>query len=86
MKLDKDFPYQRDVGQAVIETTIKPIVSKKISKKVQFFYFQKKINIFQFLGHFETKPPTKNQSEKNVIKVKNSTFSSFGNLLRFICF
>ena len=27
MKLDKDFPYQRDAGQAVIETTIKPIVS-----------------------------------------------------------
>ena len=86
MKLGKDFPYQRDVGQAVIETTIKPTVSLKNIQKSAIFFIFKKFNIFQFLGHFETKPPTKNQSEKNVIKVKNSTFSSFGNLLRFICF
>ena len=36
MKLDKDFPYQRDVGQAIIETIIRPTVSKKISKKYNF--------------------------------------------------
>ena len=39
MKLDKDFPYQRDVGQAVIETTIKPIVSKKNIQKSAIFLF-----------------------------------------------
>ena len=41
MKLDKDFPYQRDVGQAVIETTIKPIVSKKNIQKSAIFLFKK---------------------------------------------
>ena len=35
MKLDKHFPYQRDVGQAIIETIIRPTVSKNI-QKVQF--------------------------------------------------
>ena len=39
MKLDKDFPHQRDVGQAVIETTIKPIVSLKNIQKSAIFLF-----------------------------------------------